>query len=216
MFQVDNKYVGQMINEVREQRKLQQKDLADRIGVAPSVMSKIESGQQTAGIQTLVHISEELNVRLEYLLGMDRDIDDDEHMVNLFLKKFFKVITTQSFCKKKAVYTQKDIEDLFYAIPGDHIIFEAPQKIFAHIKQYATASSRKKFEQDAQTKQISNEHKKETGERVTGIFCCQKRKCKSWLRNMQRQRKQEKYWLKYWKIKMVGRKNPRRSGERRG
>lgn len=170
MFQVDDEYVGQMINEVREQRKLQQKDLANKIGVTPSVMSKIESGQQTVGVQTLVHISEELNVRLEYLLGMDRDIDDDAHIVNVFLKKFFKVITTQSFCKKKKVYTQKDIEDLFYAIPGDHIIFEAPQKMFAHIKQYATASSRKKFAQDAQTEQVSNEHKKERNKRASDRY----------------------------------------------
>ncbi len=100
MFQLNKKYVGQMIQEVREQRGLQQKDLASKIGVSQSTMSKIEAGGwKKADIETFVNISKTLNVRLEYLLGIDKDIDDDTHLVNLFMKKSFRIITTQKFIK---------------------------------------------------------------------------------------------------------------------
>lgn len=166
MFQVDNEYTGQIIKEVREQRGFQQKDLANKINVSTSTLCKIETGAQAADNQTLVNISEVLNVRLEYLLGIDRDIDDDEHMVNLFLKKFFRVITTQSFCKNRAVYTPENIEDLFYAVPGEHVIFEGSPRTFSFITQIAAANSCGKMEQDARIKQALNKYRNKKDERA--------------------------------------------------
>lgn len=159
MFQTDNEYVGQIIKEVRDQRGYKQQELAEEIGVTPSVMSKIEGGKRAADIQELVHISEKLNVRLEYLLGIDRDIDDDEHMVNLFLGKFFRVITTKSFCKNRGAYTPEDIEDLFYAVPGQYVIFEGSPRTFSFITQVAIANSCGKMERDARIKEALNKYR---------------------------------------------------------
>lgn len=148
MVQIDNEYVGQMIQEVREQRKIQQKDLAERIKVTQPVMSKIEGGKQAVDIQTLVHISEILNVRLEYLLGIDRDIDDDTHVMNLFIKKFFRIITGKKFFKGKKVFASESFEDFFYSANGHYVILEGPKREFALIKEVAIANGHGKAERD--------------------------------------------------------------------
>lgn len=124
-----------------------------------STLCKIETGAQAADNQTLVNISEVLNVRLEYLLGIDKDIDDDEHMVNLFLKKFFRVTTTQSFCKNRAVYTPEDIEDLFYAEPGQYVIFEGSPRTFSFITQIAIANSCVEVDRNARIKEALKKYR---------------------------------------------------------
>ncbi len=166
MFQLNKKYVGQMIQEVREQRGLQQKDLASKIGVSQSTMSKIEAGGwKKADIETFVNISKTLNVRLEYLLGIDKDIDDDTHLVNLFMKKFFRIITTQKFIKNNSVFAQEDIENSFYSVKGRYVVLEGPKRIFSLIKKVAKAMERRKEEQKELIEKAINEYRRE-GERT--------------------------------------------------
>jgi len=174
MFQIDKKQVGQMIQEVREQRGLQQQDLASKIKVSKSTMSKIEAGGGTADIETLVNISETLNVRLEYLLGIDRDIDDDTHLVNLFMKKFFRIITTQKFNKNKPVFAPEEIENFFYSVKGQYVVLEGPRRIFLLIKKVANAMGRRKEEQDELIEKAINEYRREEERTIDKYFLLSK------------------------------------------
>lgn len=56
---------GAAIRDFREARGLGLRQLADLIGIHPSHLSRIESGQRGAGDRTIRRIAEELNVQIE-------------------------------------------------------------------------------------------------------------------------------------------------------
>src|SRR6266566_3397771 len=61
--------VGRKIRQLRRQRKLTQVELADRIGVHQSDLSRMEQGEYKVGLDTLLKIlgTFELNSRIEAL-----------------------------------------------------------------------------------------------------------------------------------------------------
>jgi transcriptional regulator with XRE-family HTH domain len=63
--------VGQRIEGLRGDRGVSQRRLADVIGVDPSAMSRIESGQRGLAVGELVAISEFLGVPTDALLRRD-------------------------------------------------------------------------------------------------------------------------------------------------
>jgi transcriptional regulator with XRE-family HTH domain len=52
--------------EIREQRRLTQQQLADRLGVAHYTVSKIESGKWNFGVETLLHFASVLNFKIRF------------------------------------------------------------------------------------------------------------------------------------------------------
>ncbi|URN11300.1 helix-turn-helix domain-containing protein [Streptomyces radiopugnans] len=56
---------GAAIRDFREARGMRLRQLADLVGIAPSFLSRIESGQRGARGRTLHRIAEELNVQIE-------------------------------------------------------------------------------------------------------------------------------------------------------
>lgn len=164
MKEISNEYMGQMIREVREQRGLQQKELAAKIGEQPSTLSKIETGSQEASIKILVNISKELDVRLEYLLGIDKDIDEDTHLVHLFIKKFFRVITGERILKGKRAFAPEDFEDFSYAVNKKYVVLEGPKRIFTLIKKVAIANGKGEAERKRRTEEAFRQYREEAGE----------------------------------------------------
>ena len=62
---------GQRIRNLREAAFTTQKDFAERIGVAPSQLSRIESGEtKTISSDILIAIATEFDVSTDYLLGL--------------------------------------------------------------------------------------------------------------------------------------------------
>ena len=61
--------IGQRIREVREARGISMRKLAERIGIHYSHLSKIETGKDTIGRDSLVRIAEELGEDADLLLG---------------------------------------------------------------------------------------------------------------------------------------------------
>ncbi|TKC15666.1 helix-turn-helix domain-containing protein [Robertmurraya kyonggiensis] len=70
------KDIGQVIKEQRLKRDIPQNELADRLGVAPSFLSKIENGQKTISITRLLEIGEILGINF----FEHSDQDDDLYM----------------------------------------------------------------------------------------------------------------------------------------
>ena len=60
--------MGSRIRLMRIQRKIKQKDLAQRVGIKSSHLSDIERGKKNPSYVTLGKISEELDASLDYLL----------------------------------------------------------------------------------------------------------------------------------------------------
>ncbi|OMF38814.1 hypothetical protein BK133_01010 [Paenibacillus sp. FSL H8-0548] len=66
-----NVAVGDRIKRLREKRDWSQLELAERVGINNSVLSRIEAGKRKARADELDKIASTLNVTSEYLLGRD-------------------------------------------------------------------------------------------------------------------------------------------------
>lgn len=64
--------LGRVIQILREENDLDQKDLADKIGVSYSVMNRIELGTRPTRDEELKKIAEVLDVSVDYLLGRSK------------------------------------------------------------------------------------------------------------------------------------------------
>jgi len=60
---------GEKLREVRERKKMTMKDVAEKAGVTESLISQIERNKVSPAIDTLLNISEILDIDLEYLFS---------------------------------------------------------------------------------------------------------------------------------------------------
>ncbi len=64
--------MGDALREARRGRGLSLRELADRLGVSPSLISQIETGRANPSVSTLYAIAGELDVSLDELLFNER------------------------------------------------------------------------------------------------------------------------------------------------
>ncbi|MEP9412425.1 MAG: response regulator [Candidatus Brocadia sp.] len=65
--------VGKKLRSLRKSKKITQKQLANRTGLSPSLLSQIENGQIEASLTTLDKLSASLNVKIAYFLDEEAD-----------------------------------------------------------------------------------------------------------------------------------------------
>lgn len=63
--------VGERLRAERQARGLSLRDLADRLGVSPSLISQIETGRARPSVRTLYAIATELDISIDDLLFID-------------------------------------------------------------------------------------------------------------------------------------------------
>ena len=63
---------GNKLKELRKAQKLTQRELAERLNVAKSVVSYYESGDRFPSYDVLIKISRTFHVTTDYLLGVER------------------------------------------------------------------------------------------------------------------------------------------------
>lgn len=61
--------IGKIIQALREERDITQKELADKININYSVMNRIESGERPVRDSEIVKIAKVLGVSTDYILG---------------------------------------------------------------------------------------------------------------------------------------------------
>ncbi|MBE6454821.1 MAG: helix-turn-helix transcriptional regulator [Alphaproteobacteria bacterium] len=89
---------SEKLKALRTAKKMSQKDLADKVGVAKSVVSFYESGDRFPSYDVLIKISRIFNVTTDYLLGVERkrmlDVselsEDDISVVNTVVEALKK------------------------------------------------------------------------------------------------------------------------------
>lgn len=63
------KELGQVFSEYRKTRGLSQRQMAERLGVTQSLVSKLESGTYNANIRLLCELAERMNLSVIVKLG---------------------------------------------------------------------------------------------------------------------------------------------------
>lgn len=71
MIEITMKEIGDRIRELRTERGLSQKELADKIGVATNTVSQYESGKSKTSINVLAKLAVVLDTTTDYLLGLE-------------------------------------------------------------------------------------------------------------------------------------------------
>lgn len=67
--QLDYKAIGKRICSHRKQEGYTREELAEKIGVSPKFCADIEYGQRGMSLKTLVKLSKELNLSLDYIVN---------------------------------------------------------------------------------------------------------------------------------------------------
>lgn len=82
------------IKELREKKRIMQKDMAKSIGVGVSTLSQYETGKREPDYATLVKIAQYFNVSVDYLLNQDekKSSAGTEDNINMDYKKFYDKI----------------------------------------------------------------------------------------------------------------------------
>lgn len=84
----ENIRIGRRIKTLREKRSITQKELADRVMISPSSITRLESGETMVSVQTLQLIVRSLKVPAGVFLDEQReDIEFDDPEVMELLKK---------------------------------------------------------------------------------------------------------------------------------
>ena len=68
---MDKKTLGKRIQKYRERSRLSQESLAEKIECSAIFISYIERGEKAPGLDTLIKLSNELNVSVDILLGKE-------------------------------------------------------------------------------------------------------------------------------------------------
>lgn len=61
--------MNEKLRRLRENMGLQQKEVADRLGVNPSAVTRWESGEKRPDLVNLVKLADLYNVSIDYLMG---------------------------------------------------------------------------------------------------------------------------------------------------
>ncbi|NTV49973.1 MAG: helix-turn-helix transcriptional regulator [Geobacteraceae bacterium] len=72
---LDPKIIGYRIKEKRQQLKLSQKELAEKIEVTPSAINQYEKGDKVPSSEKIISLAKTLGVSSDYLLGVSNDDD---------------------------------------------------------------------------------------------------------------------------------------------
>lgn len=71
MIEINMKEFGEKVKELRTERGLSQKQLADKLGVATNTVSQYESGKSKTSIDVLANLAVELDTTTDFLLGLE-------------------------------------------------------------------------------------------------------------------------------------------------
>ena len=156
--------VGNRIRSAREDRDVEQKVLAEKIGVSPSTLNKIEKGRQAIRLEQLGQIANALDIKIGYLLGIDKDTN----FVDDFIMLFDKLITSKYFYEgNPEVYSP---DDLMYALDRDFIVLKGDPALFELIKKIAVICGQERnlypTEYQSRLNAVKNRYK-ETKEKIS-------------------------------------------------
>lgn len=81
--------IGARVKEIRTKQRLTQEKLSETAGINPKYLSNIERGIENPTLNTLISLSESLDIQLPEMFDFDAHIDpeDNRKIINSLLEK---------------------------------------------------------------------------------------------------------------------------------
>lgn len=102
-----NMEIGKRIEKVLENSNMTQRDLANRIGVDESTVSRIIKGERTPKSEVLANIATALHTTSDYLLGIENDEFNSSKLVRLIARNSSKMSDTEKKALISALFEEK-------------------------------------------------------------------------------------------------------------
>jgi len=96
---------GQRLRELREEKKITQAELGNKIGVSGATINRYEKGFRQPDPETLSKLADFFDVTVDFLLGRTDDIIPED------IKKAMKEVDPNDPDWKKAVEIYKDVQE---------------------------------------------------------------------------------------------------------
>lgn len=136
-----NDHIIAQIKELLADGNYTQKQLAKELRVGESTMSNILNGSQPITVDQLVATSRFLGIRIEYILGLSPDRDEETHRTRFLIELFSQITTTEKYKRsKKSVITPADMA---FSKEGKYTILIGRHQLFSLIDKVADLNSRK-------------------------------------------------------------------------
>ena len=101
--------IGEIIKELRKQRKITQEELAELVGVTPQAISKWERDVGYPDITQIVPLSKAFGVSTDEILGVN--FGDDEKQVEDYIFSSYKAIVTDGY--ERAIEILREAQSKF-------------------------------------------------------------------------------------------------------
>ncbi|MBO5462252.1 MAG: helix-turn-helix transcriptional regulator [Clostridia bacterium] len=89
----------QRLKELREKNgNITQEEFAEKIGVSPDTIRKIEQGKVKLTLDNAISIKNAFGVSLDWLYGVADDMNDEASTTLLALRKYFNICTKKHEC----------------------------------------------------------------------------------------------------------------------
>ncbi|MEW4370979.1 helix-turn-helix domain-containing protein [Paenibacillus kandeliae] len=95
---MDYELLGKRIREERKRLNLTQEKLAERIDLSEAYIGQIERGERILSLDTLLKITDQFGVTVDYLINNSLDSNDDQ-----FLNQLKKIMIDRSIKEKKMI-----------------------------------------------------------------------------------------------------------------
>lgn len=95
---MDYELLGKRIREERKRLNLTQEKLAERIDLSEAYIGQIERGERILSLDTLLKITDQFGVTVDYLVNNSIDLNDDQ-----FLNQLKKIMMVRSTKEKQMI-----------------------------------------------------------------------------------------------------------------
>jgi transcriptional regulator with XRE-family HTH domain len=93
------KLIGLRIKESRLRKRMSQAELAERIDMSVSYISRIETAKKQASLNSLVRIANALGVTVDHMLNGNQTSDSAEYRIDLV-----QLLEGCTSCEKRIIY----------------------------------------------------------------------------------------------------------------
>lgn len=87
--------IGKRIEKILEKNNISQRELANRIGVDESIVSRIINGDRNPKTDVLANIATALHTTSDYLLGIENEDFDSSKIIRLIARNSSKMSDTE-------------------------------------------------------------------------------------------------------------------------